>query len=88
MRSLSVNKKVNQMTYFRRFVKKFDKVLPQRGVSIKKHSKPGTNKVNLNIVLSQDFPLNTENDYLSSDAEDNDEAGAIQVENGKTNVGG
>uniref|UniRef100_A0A1A9ZG94 Uncharacterized protein n=1 Tax=Glossina pallidipes TaxID=7398 RepID=A0A1A9ZG94_GLOPL len=67
------------------FVKKFDKVLPQRGVSIKKHSKPGTNKVNLSIVLSQDFPLNTENDYLSSDAEDNDEAGAIQVENGKTN---
>uniref|UniRef100_A0A1A9VDD6 Uncharacterized protein n=1 Tax=Glossina austeni TaxID=7395 RepID=A0A1A9VDD6_GLOAU len=69
----------------REFVKKFNKALPQRGVSIKKHSKPGTNKVNLSIVLSQDFPLNTENDYLSSDAEDNDEAGAIQIEDGRTN---
>uniref|UniRef100_A0A1B0C5M2 Uncharacterized protein n=1 Tax=Glossina palpalis gambiensis TaxID=67801 RepID=A0A1B0C5M2_9MUSC len=65
------------------FVKKFDKALPQSGTSIKKHSKPDANKVNLSIVLSQDFPVSTEDDYLSSDAEDNDEAGAVQVENEK-----
>uniref|UniRef100_A0A1A9W9X8 Uncharacterized protein n=1 Tax=Glossina brevipalpis TaxID=37001 RepID=A0A1A9W9X8_9MUSC len=87
--SSATHLKVGSKEARKEFMKKFEKTLLEPGtlacsVPAQKHSKPGSNKVNLNIVLSQGLTENKENGYLTSDAEeDNIEINPSRAENDK-----